>query len=1201
MPFLTEPTDKELDSQERLGIERKASTQFIPQVEYAVPPKEKNSTTSTIGAWMRSDNMFVSIADAIDERDKKGEFNAAYNVFDQEDFTGIEPFMDDAAGINSHEQFVEWKSNIVERQQARAFLQNSSFIDNVIGGVISGTLDPTILIPIVGQARKVKTVKDLAKAATIGGAQVGAIESGRELALHSIQAERTVEESLANIAGATVLGSLFTAGAGGGKIAASKWFGSQHADEISRAFDQALDTSVEVGRAIDNGPIRAVGPEGGTTVAQVKIPEEKQWKHSSDIPDDRFWLEGRKLIETEDTAIRSLRAQKKNKTPEQIATIDTKIAEHVDRRNDLFDRYRGIARERFGVANLSDQQFAAYDKARNELIKSVETIQSLDQQLAREKVALEEGTTTRSAVTELEAKREKAVSKAQKAKAKIDSLTETNEQLTPEQVSELLAPEPTEHVSAGSAAVQFDYVPNLDDEKIVGGLLPEHIKFTPDARLLTSPSLSARLLVQKIAEHPYILKKHSKGIASEDAIETNIGARDHQAIDVVNHSKKQFKRYSKRVPANERTIKTFDEFDRAVGNAIESPDAHGIAEVRSAAKEYKRYFNRIQDELVDTGIFPEKTDLATSAGYLPHVYNARKITSEYNAFREDLANQIKSQLDADQQDYLKDIVEDIIANIMSYDKTGRGGSIVSDASASNHLKGRRLNFEQEFFNKWTIREASELITRYHSSVVPQIEWAKKLPDQSIGDVIKEIRKDYDNLFAAAKSERELEKLQKRLDADKRDIAFIAGRVLKMPNDREWLDVAPGTTAGRTIKVAKQATTMSMLGGVLPTSIAYDYARLITVNGLRGYIPLIKGVLTKLKHTDEIAKASKAEKDRLIGQVERATARRLKLIVDTPDEFVRGNIVERGSDMLTEKFFTATGLRHHNGFIKTIVAQEVEHKIVNVGIKLKNGGKLTDREKVDLSRIGIDEPTAKKIVDQYERYGTISDHSHIANWEAWDDVRMQNVWRSAINKAVDFTINTPKAGSRPIWISSAVGGLIMQFMAFSFAAWGQTSVSLYQKGSTKGYRTAAVVELATLLAAGAVTSELKYAIANRDAPDINTMTFWKEAVDRSGLLAVPFDIFNRVDAATKGTFSSALGAQRSFRFRNASSLQGVLGPWAGYADGAGTVFKGLLDPNEDFTRGDLHRARVMTPWNNLFYLRRGVDEIEDDLADALDLE
>jgi len=204
-------------------------------------------------------------------------------------------------------------------------------------------------------------------------------------------------------------------------------------------------------------------------------------------------------------------------------------------------------------------------------------------------------------------------------------------------------------------------------------------------------------------------------------------------------------------------------------------------------------------------------------------------------------------------------------------------------------------------------------------------------------------------------------------------------------------------------------------------------------------------------------------------------------------------------------------------------------------------------------------------------------------------------RAAVNRAVDSTIITPGL-DRPNWTDENMAySMLAQFQSFTFASTNRTLLSGAQQADM-----ALVNGMMLSLAMGGVSYYLwAMSIGGEHLEKANKFDegqWTDEAIARSGLLgafSIPLDVLQKLPATQDLV---TFGDQPTTR-RASSGLMGTaLGPSYDFAEKAFGIATELDSPTES----TLHKARLLTPYQNVFWLRQAIDKVEEGIASGLGL-
>jgi hypothetical protein len=138
-----------------------------------------------------------------------------------------------------------------------------------------------------------------------------------------------------------------------------------------------------------------------------------------------------------------------------------------------------------------------------------------------------------------------------------------------------------------------------------------------------------------------------------------------------------------------------------------------------------------------------------------------------------------------------------------------------------------------------------------------------------------------------------------------------------------------------------------------------------------------------------------------------------------------------------------------------------------------------------------------------------------------------------------------------------------------------------------------------LSLGAMTYMAKQLSAGKDLSD-NPAVWATNAFDWSGLAGWMMDVNNVAEKASRGRvgLSGVTGEQMS-RYQSRNVVGAFLGPTPDAISDifqvSGSIFAG------DTSKSDLHKVRGLMPFQNLFYIRGLLNQVEDATGDIIGLE
>ncbi len=530
---------------------------------------------------------------------------------------------------------------------------------------------------------------------------------------------------------------------------------------------------------------------------------------------------------------------------------------------------------------------------------------------------------------------------------------------------------------------------------------------------------------------------------------------------------------------------------------------------------------------------------------------------------------------------LEAAADDIINKIIGAPAGIVPGELIPDGLTKHagFTKARTLNIPDERIKDFLESDVNYVMENYIRQVAPEIELTKRFGRVDMDGQIKAITEDYNRLISEAATPKERAKLEKRREADLRDIRAMRDRLLGTygaPKDPSSFFVRAG-------RVARHVNFLRLLGGMTISSLP-DMARPIMQHGLRSALKPLGKMMTDISKM-RIAKADLREMG--IG-LEYALSSRSKVIADLNDPYSRRSFLERGLEWSSQKFGNFTLMNQYTDTMKMWSGLITQSKVLNAANAVAGGKKLSKKEITKLAHIGIDESMLHRIADQYSRHGEdldglLTGHSHL-----WDDRVVREVFQSAILKDVRTTVITPGIGDTPLMMSSELGKIVMQFKTFFFATHNRALVSGIQSGDASFYYGALLQ-----VGLGSLVYVLKSMMAGRE---INTdpANLVKEGLDWSGMmgwLGEPNNVLENLSGGTYG-MSAMFGGPPASRYQSRNGIGALLGPTFDLGGDIKNITAGVL--NGEFDDREVRSVRKLLPFQNLFYLAPLLNQVEEQM-------
>ncbi|MFN3247687.1 hypothetical protein [Roseibium album] len=505
--------------------------------------------------------------------------------------------------------------------------------------------------------------------------------------------------------------------------------------------------------------------------------------------------------------------------------------------------------------------------------------------------------------------------------------------------------------------------------------------------------------------------------------------------------------------------------------------------------------------------------------------------------------------------YVSSIVDDTFDRI-----TGRqvqdGPSWLAPVT-QGPLKGRTLHIPDEMIEEFLENDMEMIARKYVRQMGSEVELTRNFGRADLKEQLDEIKTEYKELRAAAKDQKEVQRLTNKETAD-------------VANLEAFRDMLRGTYRAGEERSAWSAMTrlalswnyIRLLGGVLLSSFP-DVANVATRQGLRSFMD---DGLTGLVSGTKAAKIARQDAREWAGIAETVLQTRLAELAELHDPYAAGTAAERLMTNVTSTFSRLTMLDRWNDTLKTIVTLQTGNKVARLvnksltelpdkwGVvgRQSSFAKLDKGEVSYLGKLGVDEGMATRIADQIQKYGVQENGIWGLSLGAWDDTAARRVIGSALSKEADGGVVTPGIADKPLWARSNAGKLAMQFKSFALAAHQRVLLSRLQ-GNPK--HLAEFLVFGTAL--GMMVSYLKF-IERGDFEAANRLTenpgLWlADGFDRTGISTVLMDVSNTAEkvglpfgvrtAAQAVAGDEDRGADVS-RFASRNALGALFGPSVG---------------------------------------------------------
>lgn len=762
----------------------------------------------------------------------------------------------------------------------------------------------------------------------------------------------------------------------------------------------------------------------------------------------------------------------------------------------------------------------------------------------------------------------------------------------------------------------------LGDVRISGKaarILAKVFAWDPLTQGLLSASKSMRKATASLFENPYAVDGGvTNAIESEATLSRGLLAN---ALEKHNKLYRQYKNGGGKLRPYE--------FNQAVSRALRNGDVSDIPEAGLSAKAFRQdLYEPIKKNAIEVGLLPEDVDVSTAVSYLNRRWNKDAINAnlpqfiskvsdwlksedvrfraQADAFRSFEGPMSKAQREAGEKslrmdeakkadarydsetgladdDYYQDIADRISQRIsvnhsLPYDwKIGEGstGGKVNGVEKAGVFKERVFNIPDNLVEEFLENDIEMLANSYARSTAIDIEMMRRYGTTSLDGFKTEIANDYTALQVKAKNEAERIKLGKKSKRDQDRLQAMYDRIRGVYNipdpDNPWV------RAGR---VARNLNYMRFMGGVVASSIP-DIARIFMAEGFgrtfsKGLVPLVSNLRAFKMSAKEARQYGVGAELLLQG--------RSKLISDIDDYITPTTRFERGVQSMTDKFGRINLMDYWTTSVKQLHAVTMQNSIIDDLLK----GVIDPR----LKRLGITDTDATLMMEQLKKHADKGEGLWLSNARNWDDPALERKWGAMIAKESRRVIVEP-GQEKPLFMSSELGKTIGQFRSFMFSSTQRMTIATLQ-----GQDRNAVGGVLTLISLGMLTYAFKQWNADRELSD-DPAAWLAEGIDRSGVLGSIMEINNTVEKASSNGIGlrPLLGIEaQASRFVSRSMAENLMGPTFGsLLENTMRVMNAGLTPG-DWTEADTRAMRRLIPYQNLFFIRQGLDRIEKEVGE-----
>jgi len=433
-----------------------------------------------------------------------------------------------------------------------------------------------------------------------------------------------------------------------------------------------------------------------------------------------------------------------------------------------------------------------------------------------------------------------------------------------------------------------------------------------------------------------------------------------------------------------------------------------------------------------------------------------------------------------------------------------------------------------------------------------------------------------------------------------DIETQAGRIL-----HTWGQPAdPMSIGSRLGRGALQVSTIRLMGGVTFASVPDLGRPILKLGFMNTYDHGLKPLMASMVGGDKTFKIRSKQSILWGANTDVYQHGRLQAMSDLMNDFEFGNRLERGLQYMTSKMGLVALFDYWNQMIKGFTANVLMGTMIEAIDAIVEGSS-TKWQRTLLASLNLSQDDIFAIYKAMRTPdgGTeIQPNIFLPNSESWS-IELAHRFKAAIVRGVKDTIVTPGL-ERPSWTDGTQAGqIIAQFRSFTFSSTLKVGLAGAQdlRAGNMGQIMAGVpfslalglfsyYIWASAFGPGSGPRE-KMLNEFRAALDGDLQALGRladESIDRSGLIGLLTEATRFAERVPSLAPFVRFGDVPSARSPHIDPLLDLFGPTVGLLKNASAVLTSIHDP----TSMTFNKGKTLLPYQNVFYLRWGLDQVRD---------
>jgi len=699
-------------------------------------------------------------------------------------------------------------------------------------------------------------------------------------------------------------------------------------------------------------------------------------------------------------------------------------------------------------------------------------------------------------------------------------------------------------------------------------------------KIMRAESLEARQLVQELADVPGILGKNLVGDPTPHSVEALVVRSEGVVADFADVLRRQWATYRQRVGRGARV--TRDEFNAAVSAASRRLDASPIPEAAEAARFLRsRVFDPWKNQAQELGLLPKDVEALAADSYFRRMYDRDAIRRG----RRDWDDLLTRHFQGKGADYAeaRGLADDITRRILGLDRGLANFNVRTEVPDAGPLHDRVLDIRDELLERYLVNDPLKVATAYVRELAPQVEMVRRFGDKDLVPSVQKVRDEYAILREQAKQAGEGADRLDTLAREERDVTDALLRIRDRLYGRAGMMTAETSSGQRTMVDAlrgwRNLVAAAKLGSTAVTGGTQDLARIVAQYG---FAPTMKR-LAKFATSPTVRHLSRANARRLGVATEVALARRVQVAAD-------GAITEGWTEKLANLTYSASGLNHVTDLWRTLAATLIEDRILSAAASVATKHGLDPVTRTHLASMGLGLDDLRAIHQNAKHIGKNVEGVRTSGSQYWLDFELADRYDAAIIKEARMSVMQPGVADRVWWADGEVGKTLGQLKSFTLSAPMRLTMQPVQMLGQRRY--AAAARFTGLLLAGGYLSHVFRQVWAGKTPATDPAHALNEAFAESGLGGILPEMVSPW-ARRFGLLSESA----RYSDRNVTSAFG--GPAVGsFVDAYDVLYN---RSQGGMSARDLQAVRRLLPLQNLWWLRRAINALEGETAEALGLE